>query len=73
MSYFKKKITQKALAVMTATAMVFQYIPMSVTVFAATEDHPGVATITVKDSEGNPIKDATVKLKTKNGSDAEYS
>ena len=73
MSYFKKKITQKALAVMTATAMVFQYIPMSVTVFAATEEHPDVATITVKDSEGNPIKDATVKLKTKNESDAEYS
>ena len=72
MSYFKKKITQKALALITAMAMVFQYIPLSITVFAATDQYPGAVTLTVKDAKGNPIKDATVQFYTKT-TDTDYS
>lgn len=73
MSYFKKKITQKVLSLVTALALVFQYMPLSISVFAATDKHPDVVTITVKDTEGNPIKGATVKFKTRNETDSVYS
>ncbi|MGM9941658.1 MAG: cadherin repeat domain-containing protein, partial [Bulleidia sp.] len=73
MSYIRKKITQKAFALITALAMVCQYMPLSISVFAATDEHPDVVTITVKDTEGNPIEGATVKFKTRNEPDSVYS
>lgn len=55
------KMSQRLLAACMSLLMVLSVIPFSATTaLAATTDHPDAVTITVKNEDGNPIKDATV-------------
>lgn len=56
------KVSHRLLAAFMSLLMVLSVIPFSTIAFAATEEHPDAVTVTVKDEDGNPIMDATVKF-----------
>ena len=62
MSNFKGATTKKLLSMILSLTTVFSMLPItSMTVVAATDEHPDVVTITVVDESGQPIKDAVVE------------
>lgn len=64
------KISQKVLAVFMSLLMVISVIPFSTVAWAATDEHPDAVTVTVKDEDGNLIKDATVDFTVKSSTDS---
>ena len=59
---FKSK-TSKIMAFILAACMLLSMIPVSlITVFAATTDYPDSFTVSVKDTQGNPVEGANVQL-----------
>lgn len=64
------KISRKVLAVFMSLLMVISVIPFSTVAWAATDEHPDAVTVTVKDEDGNLIKDATVDFTVKSSTDS---
>ena len=62
MSSVKSRTLNKLLSVLLSVIMAFTILPYSLTVSAATEEHPDCVTITVMDEERQPIKDASVEF-----------
>lgn len=61
MSNIKSKTSSRFLAAFLSLVMVLSMLPItSLTALAATTEHPDAVTITVKDEDGQPIKDALV-------------
>lgn len=61
MSNIKSKTSSRLLAAFLSLVMVLSMLPItSLTASAATTEHPDAVTITVKDEDGQPVKDASV-------------
>ncbi len=61
MSNYRCKTSSRLLAAFLSLVMVISMFPLTtMTALAATTEHPDAVTITVKDEDGQPIKDANV-------------
>ena len=60
MSNVTSKASHRLLAAFLSFVMVFSMIPFSIVATAATTEYPDAFTVSVKDTEGNPIENATV-------------
>ena len=60
MSNVTSKASHRLLAAFLSFVMVFSMIPFSMVATAATTEYPDAFTVSVKDTEGNPIENATV-------------
>lgn len=62
MSNYKGKMSSRLLAALLSTVMIFSMFPFSITVLAASDNHPDAVTITVIDEDENPIEGASVEI-----------
>lgn len=61
MAKAKTSLSKRLMASLLSVLMVFSIVPFSATpVLAATAEHPDAVTLTVKDENGSPVKDAEV-------------
>lgn len=61
MTKAKTNLSERLIATLLSVFMVFSMLPFStITAIAATDEHPDAVTITVKDENGSPVKDADV-------------
>lgn len=72
MSNIKSKSLSRLLAAFLSLVLVLSMLPITpLTVLAATTEHPDAVTITVKDEDGQPVKDASVTFKVDSVSDGD--
>ena len=68
MRKIQNKISNRVLAAILSVMMVFSVIPISMVANAATTEYPDFFTVSVKDTEGNPLTDGSVVLSKRNDS-----